>query len=159
LISGQEYFARRHLQNFPTRTWSFLLLQKHASVSHKYEKIPSSRDFLSCARARDRTWDNTSISRVLYQLSYTRKFFPRAKRGARFSNRRSDYEISAKFHNYFVFQNIPKNFILNKKKGAMICPHFLSPIYLVGNKWDGIPRYGSTTCCSLKLLAKSCCFK
>ena len=27
----------------------------------------------SGARARDRTWDNTSISRVLYQLSYTRE--------------------------------------------------------------------------------------
>ena len=55
-LCGQEYFARRRSQNFTTLPRLFLLLQKHGSGSHQYEKIPSSWDFFSGAPGRIRTY-------------------------------------------------------------------------------------------------------
>ena len=71
-LSGHEYFAHRRSQSFPTRTRLFCLIAKHVSVSHKSENFSSSGEILACARAWVRTMDLTSISRALYQLSYTR---------------------------------------------------------------------------------------
>jgi hypothetical protein len=45
--SGQEYFVRRHSQNFPTRPRLFRLVAKHGSGWHKCEKISSSGDFFA----------------------------------------------------------------------------------------------------------------
>ena len=45
------------------------LLANHRSGLRKAESLAQARHFCLCARSKIRTWDRSSISRVLYQLS------------------------------------------------------------------------------------------